>query len=63
MRAGELTGLGDGVFFLYLDELLDVLEGQDSASHHIPAREEAYHRYCELPPYPMIVRGRFDPFQ
>jgi phosphohistidine swiveling domain-containing protein len=63
LRAGELTGLGDGVFFLYLDELLDVLEGQDSASHHIPAREEAYHRYCELPPYPMIVRGRFDPFQ
>jgi len=63
LRAGELTGLGDGVFFLYIDELLDVLSGDETATKHIPARKETYNRYCELPPYPAIIRGRFDPFE
>jgi pyruvate,water dikinase len=63
LRAGQLTGLGDGVFFLYLDELLDVLAGRDAAIAHIPARKETFARYEALPPYPMLIRGRFDPFQ
>jgi phosphohistidine swiveling domain-containing protein len=63
LRAGELTGLGDDVFFLSVDELLDVLSGQDSAARQIPARRETYQRYKALPPTPMIIRGRFDPFQ
>ena len=64
LRAGALTGLGDDVFFLALDELLDLLlSGQDSAPRHIPARRETYQRYKALPPTPMIIRGRFDPFQ
>jgi len=63
LRAGELTGLGDGIFFLYLDEMLDVLSGDESAVVHIPARRETYARYSALPPYPMLVNGRFDPFQ
>jgi pyruvate,water dikinase len=28
----------------------------------IPDRKVTYTRYCELPPYPMIIRGRFDAF-
>jgi len=63
VRAGELTGLGDDVFFLTLDELLDVLSGDEVPIHHIPARRETYHRYKSLPAYPSIIRGRFDPFQ
>ena len=63
LRAGELTGLGDGVFFLYLDEMLDVLSGDESATAYIPARRETHARYSALPPYPMIINGRFDPFQ
>ena len=66
LRAGELTGLGDGVFHLYLDELLGVLSGDEAAAaalRWIPARRETYERYCSLPPYPGIIRGRFDPFQ
>jgi pyruvate,water dikinase len=62
-RAGELTGLGDGIFFLYLDEMLDVLSGDESAAAYIPARRETYARYSALPPYPSIINGRFDPFQ
>jgi pyruvate,water dikinase len=57
-----LTGLGDGVFFLYLDELLDLLSGQDTATEHIAARQETHARYKALPPYPTVIRGHFDPF-
>jgi pyruvate,water dikinase len=63
LRAGELTGLGDDIFFLTLDEVLDLLSGKDTATEYIPARKETYAHYRELPPYPMIIRGRFDPFQ
>jgi pyruvate,water dikinase len=65
LRAGDLTGLGDDVFFLTIDEALQLLAGKldaASATQHLPARKEAYDRYRELPPYPMIIRGRFDPF-
>jgi pyruvate,water dikinase len=61
-RAGELAGLGDGAFFLTLDELLDVLAGQEASMATIPARRQTYERYKALPPYPLMIRGRFDPF-
>jgi len=61
--AGELTGLGDDVFFLSLGEILDVLSGDDAATAFIPARRETHARYSALPPYPVIISGRFDPFQ
>jgi phosphohistidine swiveling domain-containing protein len=63
IRAGELTGLGNGVFFLYLDELFAFLSGDDAATQYIPARQETHARYEALPPYPMIIRGNFDPFE
>ncbi len=63
VRAGELTGTGSGVFFLYLDELLALLSGDDTSTQYIPSRQETHTRYEALPPYPMIIRGRFDPFE
>jgi phosphohistidine swiveling domain-containing protein len=63
LRAGELIGLGENIFFLTLDEVLDVLDGNDTAVSAIPDRKETYQRYCALPPYPSIIRGHFDPFQ
>jgi phosphohistidine swiveling domain-containing protein len=63
LRAGELTGLGDDIFLLTIDEVLALLSGDDAATVHIPVRRETYARYCALPPYPMIIRGPFDPFQ
>jgi phosphohistidine swiveling domain-containing protein len=63
LRAGELAGLGDDVFLLTIDEVLALLLGDDTATQHIPARRETYARYRELPPYPMIIRGRFDAFE
>jgi pyruvate,water dikinase len=63
LRAGELTGLGEDIFFLTLDEVLDALSGEMRAVDYIPARKETHDRYRALPPYPSLIRGRFDPFQ
>jgi pyruvate,water dikinase len=63
LRAGDLTGIGDDVFFLSLDELLDLLAGREVPLAAIPARRQTYERYKALPPYPLLIRGRFDPFQ
>jgi pyruvate,water dikinase len=62
LRAGELTGLGEEVFFLILDELMQVLSGDGTAVSNITARKETHERYSAVPPYPSVIRGRFDPF-
>ncbi|MDH4045747.1 MAG: pyruvate, phosphate dikinase, partial [Gemmatimonadota bacterium] len=63
VRAGELTRLGEDIFFLTIDEVLDVLSGEEAATRHIPARRATYERYRALPRYPSVILGRFDPFQ
>jgi phosphohistidine swiveling domain-containing protein len=63
LQAGVLTGMGDDVFFLTLDELAEVLAGDKTSLSHIPARRQAYQKYCTLPPYPAMIIGRFDPFK
>jgi phosphohistidine swiveling domain-containing protein len=63
LRAGELGGLGDGVFFLTVGELVAVLSGDTSPVAHIPTRRQEYEAYRALPPLPSWIRGRFDPFQ
>lgn len=62
LRAGDLTGLGNDIFFLTLTEVLDLLAGEPYAIRAIPARRETYLRYKSLPPFPSVIRGRFDPF-
>lgn len=61
-RAGEKTGLRDEVFFLSIEELVELLEGGRAPTEYIPARRETYERYRALPPYPRVIRGHFDPF-
>jgi len=61
LRAGELAGLGEDIFFLSLDEVLATLAGDLSAHRFLPARKGAHARFSALPPYPPIIRGRFDP--
>ena len=62
IRAGELTGLADQVFYLTLDELLALLSGERSVTQAIEPRRKAYLRYRALPSYPPVIRGPFDPF-
>ena len=63
LRTGELCGLGDDIFLLTIDEVLDLLSDIDVATMYVPARKETYAKYRALPPYPMIIRGGFDAFQ
>ena len=63
LKAGELTGLGDDVFHLTYEELLDILAGIDNVSQFIPSRKEMYDKLKALPPYPNCISGRFDPIQ
>jgi rifampicin phosphotransferase len=60
-RAGELTGHGDGLFFLALPETFGLLRGDPAPLAKVPARRAAYETYRALPPYPALIRGRFDP--
>ncbi|HSJ58418.1 MAG TPA: PEP-utilizing enzyme [Anaerolineae bacterium] len=62
LRAGELTGLGNQVFYLTLGELLALLAGDRSQMQAIPGRVEAYRQYKALPPYPSVICAPFDPF-
>lgn len=61
VRAGELTGRGGDVFYLYLEELLDLLRGDAAALERVPVRRATYQQYVALPPYPALIVGRFDP--
>ena len=63
LQAGSVTGIGDGIFFLSLDEITELLNNNKQSLSHIPARSEMYQRYCALPPYPALIYGHFDPFQ
>ena len=65
LRAGELTGRGDDLFFLSIEEIVDLLDGASEAAapERIAARRATYDRYRALPPYPAVIRGRFDPFR
>jgi pyruvate,water dikinase len=63
LHVAELTGLGEDVFFLHLDEILAFLSGNESVLDRIPSRRSSYLQFKALPPYPSIVRGRFDPIQ
>ncbi|GLZ29406.1 hypothetical protein Lesp02_15960 [Lentzea sp. NBRC 105346] len=58
LRAQELTG-HDDLFFLSIDELLDMLETGNRPD--TAQRRETYERYRELPVYPPFIRGHFDP--
>jgi len=63
LRAGQVTGLRDDVFFLTIDELVDVLSGNEASTAYISARRGTHDRYGALPPLPNWIRGRFDPSQ
>ncbi|WP_440105182.1 PEP/pyruvate-binding domain-containing protein [Streptosporangium sp. H16] len=61
LRAGELTGHGDDLFFLSIQEILAVLRGDDAPAEKVAVRRATYERYAALPAYPTLIVGRFDP--
>ena len=62
LRAGDLLGIDEQVFFLTLPELLAALDGDRDAFDLLSLRQESHRRYLTLPPLPGIIYGAFDPF-
>ena len=50
LRAGELTGLGDDIFFLDAAEIVRVLRGETIGPTVIAERREAYAGYARCRP-------------
>src|SRR5215207_7337079 len=61
-RAGELTGLGEDIFFLEKAEIVRVLDREAISPRLIKQRRVAYQSYSALPPYPALIRGTFNPY-
>jgi phosphohistidine swiveling domain-containing protein len=61
LRAADLTGRGDDLFFLSIDEILALLGGDERPLSAVATRRATYDRYRALPTYPVLIRGRFDP--
>jgi rifampicin phosphotransferase len=62
LRAGELTGLGDDIFFIDKAEIVRVLHGETISPKSIKERRAAYQAYSALPAYPALIRGTFNPY-
>ena len=63
VKAGELSELGDDIFFLDGREIIRALQGETLSPRLIGDRRAAYQAYCSLPKYPALIRGRFDPYR
>ncbi len=63
LRAGEIVGIGNDIFYLYLPEVFAVLSGDETSLAFVPARKQTHKRYLELAEFPSIIRGRFIPQQ
>ena len=59
LKAGELTGLGDDIFMLYIDEVKALLSGDERCLEKIPVRRQTYDRQMAMPNFPSMICGRF----
>jgi len=62
LQAGELTGLGEDIFYLQNTEIQLLLGGDQSWLEIVPVRKAAHQRHLDLPPLPLMISGRFDPY-
>jgi pyruvate,water dikinase len=62
LRAGELLGLGEDIFFLTYLELEDVFEGKNESLEYVRARRETDRKLRDLPEFPAVISGAFNPF-
>lgn len=63
LRAGEMTQVGEDIFYLTFEEMLGLINGYEQPVQYIPARKETNKKYCALPPFPRLISGHFDPFE
>ena len=61
LKAGSLCGLGEDVFMLTVDEVFEVLKGQERALQFVKKRRETFERNAGYPCFPNLILGRFLP--
>lgn len=61
LRTGEVNGIGEDIFMLYLDETLALVKGTGDIPEGLSDRKANYAKYCSNPAYPAVIIGRFDP--
>ncbi len=61
LKAGAFHDLGEKVFLLYIDEVEQLLSGGEIKWEIIPIRRANYEKYKRYPPFPSVIKGRFDP--
>ena len=61
LKVGEITGLGEDLFYLSIDEMLEILSGNNTSKMYIPARKNTFAKYNAIHPYPVYICGRFVP--
>lgn len=63
LRVGTITGIGNDIFYLTLNELLELLSSGNTTLADIASRKEMREQLMGLPPYPTIIRDGFKPFE
>lgn len=62
LKIGSVLNIeDDGIFMLYMDEILELLSGDETIREKIEPRRKLYKRYLEYPQFPNIILGKFDP--
>lgn len=59
LKAGELSGLGEDVFLLYIDEVKSLLREGVLQTKKLNERRENYRRQLSAPHFPNLIYGRF----
>lgn len=60
LKAGELTGMEEDIFLLYMEEVQELLAGQEFSKELLKKRRINYRKQLEMPHFPSIICGRFD---
>jgi len=61
LKSAKLLNLGDDIFLLHFKEVMQALKGDISVFEKIPKRKENYLKALEMPPFPNVIVGRFEP--
>ena len=61
LKAADLMELRDDIFMLHFSEVMTALRGDETVFKNIPLRRENYNKYLNMPAFPNIILGRFEP--
>lgn len=60
-KAGTFYNLEEDVYFLYIEEIENLLSSSEFKQDLISIRRMNYEKYRSMPSFPSIIKGRFDP--